>query len=169
MHPLVEEEHKGFNISVFQDADAESPNEWGDNSAFIVAFSSSQFWQVREGLKTPEDVEDWHATHYVYNLYAYIHSGITLSLSEFSCVWDSGQIGYVIVTKDENDIPFPEKCAEGLVESWNQYLSGQVYSYKVEDNEGNLQDSLHGIYANEETVLAEARAAADWQKEKAEA
>ena len=114
-------------------------------------------------------MEDWHATHYVYNLYAYIHSGITLSLSEFSCVWDSGQIGYVIVTKDENDIPFPEKCAEGLVESWNQYLSGQVYSYKGEDNEGNLQDSLHGIYANEETVLAEARAAADWQKEKAEA
>ena len=32
-------------------------------------------------------------------LYLYDHSGITISTSPFSCPWDSGQVGFAIVTK----------------------------------------------------------------------
>ena len=32
-------------------------------------------------------------------VYAYIHSGMTISTEPFSCPWDSGQLGFAIVTK----------------------------------------------------------------------
>ena len=91
----------------------------------------------------------------VFPLFAYIHSGVTLSLGEFSCRWDSGQIGWLVVDlgpaalfleeaahKDKESIlTWIEECGEkrekarqrakATVEMWNQYLSGDVWGYVV--------------------------------------
>lgn len=60
--------------------------------------------------------------------------------------FDSGQIGFLLVTREESEIPEPDKYAEGMVEEWNQYLSGDVWGFTVEDGDGNHIDSCWGFY-----------------------
>lgn len=74
-------------------------------------------------------------------LYLYDHSGITISTSPFSCRWDSGQIGFVIVTKDKiksnwnikkvtkKDIDRAMKVLLAEVDTYDNYIRGEVYGY----------------------------------------
>lgn len=80
------------------------------------------------------------AEHYIIlPLYLYDHSGITMSTGKFSCPWDSGQVGWIYVTKKQaveewgkkictkKVIEKAEKYLEGEVEEYDQYLTGDVY------------------------------------------
>lgn len=60
-------------------------------------------------------------------LYAYIHSCVRLSLSPFSCPWDSGCLGFVLAENEE--------IAKLFVESWDNYLNKPNYGFIVEERE----------------------------------
>ena len=62
----------------------------------------------------------------------------------------------VLVTKGGFEIPHPFEFAKGLVDEWNMYLSGDVWNYVIEDENGETIDSLCGMYGFEyakETAL----------------
>lgn len=77
-------------------------------------------------------------------LYLYDHSGITMSTSSFSCPWDSGQVGWIYVTKEklreEYGVKFitkniREKALKALedeVKEYDCYLTGEVYGFRLE-------------------------------------
>jgi len=86
-------------------------------------------------------------------LYLYDHSGITMSTTSFSCGWDSGQVGYIYLTKEkwdkEVDRDFvQEECAKYLtaeVETYDQYLTGQVYGkllHRVDDEDFEISRDI---------------------------
>lgn len=96
-------------------------------------------------------------------LYLYDHSGITISTSPFSCPWDSGQVGFAIVTKrsirelygckyvtkkvlDKMDL---DKWAEGEIETYDMELRGEVYGFYIEDENGEHEDSCGGFYGSD--------------------
>lgn len=88
-------------------------------------------------------------------LYLYDHGGITMNTSGFSCPWDSGQVGYIYATPakvleewgDGEDAKDKAKqCLEGEVKVYDQFLRGDVYGYRIEDEEGNDLDSCWGFY-----------------------
>jgi len=95
-------------------------------------------------------------------LYAYIHSGISISVSRtypFNDPWDSGQLGWVYIPKDTlRDLYGVERISKkrieqalaiisAEVEEYNNYLTGQVWSYILEDLEtGEIIDSCGGFY-----------------------
>jgi hypothetical protein len=91
-------------------------------------------------------------------LYLYDHSGITMSTKPFSCPWDSGRLGLIYVTKAKLREEYGVKrlgaatlrkataVLEGEVETYDQYLRGDVYGYAVEDEGGNVLDSCWGFY-----------------------
>ena len=107
--------------------------------------------------------------YYVFGLEAYIHSGVRLALLNRGNFcdrqWDVSNIGAVLVAKKE----WPrrakaEKAALGLINTWNDYLSGNVYGYTIENSAGELIDSCYGYYGDydaEYGALSEARAAVD--------
>ena len=92
---------------------------------------------------------EWEETHNVYPLYALIHGGVVLSVTsdmkEYYMGFDSGQIGFVLVTKNSGEIPDPFGYAKEMVEVWNQYLSGDVWGYTVTAPDGE-EVSCWGIY-----------------------
>jgi hypothetical protein len=96
-------------------------------------------------------------------VYMYDHSGITISTKPFSCRWDSGQVGWVVITKDNADkmgivdrsLPELEKVIEAEIDRYDHYLTGQVYGYRV-NYDGELVDSCYGFYD-----LADARSEAE--------
>ena len=103
-------------------------------------------------------------------LYLYDHSGITMRCSPFSCPWDSGQVGYIYATPDMIKREYKcknitkrvrEKVAELLkseVETYDQWLTGDIWCICVEDMYGEVVDSCCGYYGNE-YAMKEAKAA----------
>ena len=100
-------------------------------------------------------------TFVIIPLYIYEHSGIKLSTSPFSCRWDSGQIGYVYVNKDTIRKEYTTKkvtkaikervnqTIEAEIETYSQYLEGDVYYFDIVDSEGEVIDSCGGFFGTD--------------------
>jgi hypothetical protein len=159
----------------------QSPDEWGDDSLFLVGFHRA-FTVKRDKIVTqgqcraiftrdPEDDEkeiakELKKQYHVFGLEAYIHSGVVLVLShEGNFVdrqWDVSQLGAVFVSKAEwKDRANAKKAAQGLVKTWNDCLSGNVYGFIVKDERGETLDSCWGYIGDWEKsgVLEEGKSA----------
>lgn len=88
-------------------------------------------------------------------LYLYDHSGLSISTSSFSCGWDSGIVGFIYATKEKVKAEWGEspdavdKALEylrGEVETYDTYLTGNIYDYTIYDDNDNMLDSLCGIF-----------------------
>ena len=96
-----------------------------------------------------------------HKLYLYDHSGITISTRPFSCPWDSGQVGYIYVSKEKVRKEYGIKriteewknkilsYLDGEVETFDQYLRGDVYSFTIEDDNGDVINSCGGFYGDD--------------------
>lgn len=84
-------------------------------------------------------IKDFGSDYFIFSISAYIHSGVKLSLNKgsypFSCLFDVSSAGFILVKKDiKEDLTVEEahKYAQGLIETWNQYLSGEVYYIELQ-------------------------------------
>lgn len=164
-----------------QDGDPMPPDDWDDGMSFLVHYHR-QFWIENE--LCPENIlgyiytgdEDEYDKDGVENLLkdyhcfmvdAYIHSGVSLSLSRGFAGrlpqgherFDVSSVGAVLVKKKEfgaGGVEFEhsredaETMAQNLIETWNQYLLGDVYSCVVEKLDADKQqydyDVVGGFY-----------------------
>jgi hypothetical protein len=154
-------------------------NEWNQLS-HIVAWHNRYSFGKKEDIQQFKHQEDFNeylkelnGKILLLNLYMYEHSGISLSVNQsrpypFNDRWDSGQIGYAYVTYEEIQKEYSVKritkklkqkvikLIESEIESYNQYLNGQVYEYaiyKIEKcDKGHthqeIEDSLSGIFGD---------------------
>lgn len=118
-------------------------------------------------------VEKWRKTHFVLPLYLYDHSGITISTGSFACKWDSGQIGWIVCSFEDarkwhnfKKLTAKRKqliieCMEAEVQEYDQYLTGEVYGFIAEDENGNQLDSCWGFFGDIEYPIEEAKGAID--------
>jgi hypothetical protein len=142
---IVSEKVMGdYKVRTFIDESPESPREW-DNMGTMVCFHG----RYNLGDKTDyrsEDYSSWEDLKkgiienegecFILPLYLYDHSGITISTSPFSCNWDSGQVGFIFVSKhvvknygvDETKV---EEYLKGEVGTYDTYLRGEVYGFEV--------------------------------------
>jgi hypothetical protein len=108
-----------------------------------------------------EEAKDYLKKYRIFPLSAYIHSGVRLYLGTHKvCQWDSCQVGLVLASKSEWKTKDKAlKAVESLIETWNDYLSGQVYGFQVYDKEENKIDSCYGFYGDEgmKDAIAEAK------------
>lgn len=100
-------------------------------------------------------------------LYAYVHSGITISTSSFGDPWDSGCFGIAICTKEQvvnafgNDTDWQqhaEDIIEDEIETYDKFLTGGTYVYTVYEydkaaKEWTLNDTCGGFYSNDEDEM----------------
>lgn len=101
-------------------------------------------------------------------LYLYDHSGITMNTGEFSCRWDSGQVGYIYTDKntilevkgrmksdkgnyiqitDRNWKEAAYQWLESEVETYDMFITGEVYGYIDTNLETGEEDSCWGFYS----------------------
>lgn len=181
------EERNGYTINIYPDYNSETPDHWGDTDVFLVAFHRD-FTVERDGFgvetmravmnkgKNEDGEKDERALeilhdYHVFGLEAYIHSGVSLSLSYEGGYpdrqWDVSQLGCVLVSKKEARLrKTAHTRAKGLLETWNAVLSGSVYGFVVE-KDGEHLDSCWGFIETgwdmeKSYVLKEARDTADW-------
>jgi hypothetical protein len=108
----------------------------------------------------------------ILELYIYDHGGITMRSGPFSCPWDSGQVGVMVMTKEQarQEYSGPDYIAkataymEGEIKEYDAYLTGDVFGWQIYDPEDNFVDSCFGYYGYErniEYVMSEVKAIID--------
>lgn len=161
---------KGSNntLKILVDENPESPRNW-DNlgvCAFFhsrydfgdkVKFSSNDFdsWtEMKEAI-----VKDFDGA-IVLSVYMLDHSGITIATTPFSCPWDSGQLGFIYVTKErlraeysvkrisKKVIAKAAKVLQSEIKILDQYLMGDVYGFVIEDETESHVDSCYGFFGS---------------------
>ena len=76
-------------------------------------------------------------------VYRYEHSGVAYSTSSFGCQWDSGQVGYISMSREVAELDWikatPEEllvhateCLKAEVETYSAWANGDVYEYTIE-------------------------------------
>jgi hypothetical protein len=98
-------------------------------------------------------------------LYLYDHSGLTMNTTGFSCPWDSGQVGWIFVKKEDVRKEYSKtkltpkirkKAIEllmGEVNIYDQFLCGEVYGYTITDLTGEETDSCGGFFGDPEDYM----------------
>lgn len=139
--------HGRYNLV---DVDNPASGEHGSYYADFLAYLRNDSLSIRDVIYLP--------------VYAYIHSGLSLSTAPFSCSWDSGQVGYIYVPKSEVRQEFSTKRVsqklfnkvEDILASeikiFSQYLGGEIYAFEILDLGGNHVDSCCGFYSIEDAI-----------------
>lgn len=96
---------------------------------------------------------------YVFPLYAYIHSGIVLSMKKFSDRWDSGMCGAVLVRKSEySNREQAYKASQSYIDYVNDILMGEIYKIIIQIHDKNkkiIDYDIIGGYVGEESAMSE--------------
>ncbi len=156
-------------LLIEQDYNPETPRNW-DNLTKIIAFGKYRGLGDKHDINS-NNFSDWddnkqgvmkeYDVVVIKPLYMYSHSGETISTSPFSCPWDSGQLGWVIVTKEDLRKEYglkrvskkfrlmAENILEAEIEVLDQYIRGDVYLFDINDSEGDTEDSCSGFYGSD--------------------
>ena len=158
-------QYKGYEIEIYQDEFPENPREW-DNLTTMVCFHK-RYDLPNETEYNSDMFSSWeHLENQIHKdndicvclpVYMHDHSGITVRTYPFSCQWDSGQIGFIYVTKNKIKKEFnkkriskelTKKVKQYLIhelETYDDYITGNAYGYSViKDNK--ILDSCSGYY-----------------------
>lgn len=175
---IVKEERIGdYVYRIFDDADLHNPRtEWENTTRMVCFHKRYNLGDDSHGY----DVNDYNVSDYIgwdelleaiqaeedvvayLPVYMYDHSGISLNTTGFSCPWDSGQVGWIYITKDKLGDLSPEWTTQdkleeimtGDVQTYEDYINGNGYGYEVykvtacslgHDHE-ELIDSCYGFY-----------------------
>ena len=106
-------------------------------------------------------------------LYLFDHSGITMRTTPFGDHWDSGLVGHIFISfarirhvwgggkyvgdswvegsgiLTKKRLAQAESCLNAEVETYDQFLTGDVWGYQIEDAAGNEEDSCWGYFGHE--------------------
>ena len=161
MRSIHEEKYKDYKIQVFIDEDPPNPRKEFDNFGHMICFHRRYDLGDKHNLSVEEAKELSKRKDVIsLPLFLYDHSGITMKTSPFSCPWDSGQVGFIYVTKEEIRKEFgvklvTQKTKERVVsilrsevEEYDQYLTGNVYGYTIVDPYGEEKYSCWGFFGN---------------------
>jgi hypothetical protein len=174
----------GRIIEVIQDNDAQNPREEWDNFGTMICFHRRYTLGDKHKYDSPDEAMaavKKQGIGLLLPMYMYDHSGITIRTTPFSCPWDSGQIGFIYITKaklrEEYSVKrvtkkIIEKARLNLlaeVTTYNQFLTGETFGFKTYANEeakdaGEEQDSCWGFYGSdilENGILEQAGAKAE--------
>jgi hypothetical protein len=159
-----------YKIEIIPDENSCSPRE-DDNLGTMVCFHSRYNLGDKHDYNH-NDYRGWDEMEraiiknekagVILPLYLYDHSGITMNTTGFSCRWDSGQVGFIFISKKKMREEYGYKriskkliervkgYLEGEVKTYDQYLTGDVYGYRITDTETDEEvDSCWGYYGDD--------------------
>lgn len=157
-----------MRYEILTDEGPESPRKDG----FGTILYTSTRYELGDERVDPEEIEQKMKDSSVIAIpvYALIHGSISLSTRNFGDLWDSGQSGIIFVYKEEvrktwNITKISKKRRELVIEAlkneieiYSQYLAGEVYGYKIFDDQDEEVEACWGFYgfetANKEAVEA---------------
>jgi len=174
----------GLTLTISRDEHGDSPRDW-DNLGVMECHHGR--YNLGDGAKlNPDDFGGWDEMErhlinkedavVILPLYLYDHGGISISTDSFigrahHAEWDSGRVGFIYATRraileeynckriTRKIIERVTACLRGEVETYDQYLRGDVYGYAITNAEGNDVVSLWGLYGLDYAMVEAEQAA----------
>jgi hypothetical protein len=142
---------ENISVEIIVDDYAESPREWCNATKFVM-FHKRLNLPNELGIKN-EDYGSWDEMQealdnqykWVYPVFMYDHGGLAFSINSFDCKWDSGQVGFIV--SDEGTPEEAYKWAKSELETYGQYVNGEVYGVRVFEDTEEI-DSSYEYYAS---------------------
>ncbi len=158
-------------------SDADNPRTW-DNLGKCIFFHSRYNFGDKHDIdandynnfaEMAKDLRKNHDAVVVLPVYMYDHSGQTIRTTPFGDRWDSGQLGFIIATREAIKASYggkivtkqkrerAEQHLKGEIETLDQYLTGDVYGFTLNtfdpavndaDDDGDFKDSCWGFYGD---------------------
>lgn len=169
-----EYEGKQVEVRQLEDEDPQNPREDCDNFGTFVAWhrrsslgdvNVGQGFDISAAIKSGE-----YAKGLIYlPVWLYEHGCQTVRACDenpFTCHWDSGQVGWVYVSREKAIAEFGKKyltksvkakalaCIKAEIETFDYYLTGAVFGCEVveidaDGNDGDVLDSCWGFYGSD--------------------
>lgn len=164
-----------MKIRIERDTEPTDPREW-DNLGRMVCFHRRYTLGDKHDYNT-DNYDGWAALRaaiteeenavVILPLFLYDHGGITMSCSTetFSAVdshgWDWGCVGFIFVRREDvlkeySKKRITKKTLESVtkvlvdeVETYDQYLTGDIWGYIIEYDDGEHLDSCWGFHGKE--------------------
>lgn len=168
-------EEAKYTIRIFSDSDATNPHDMSDE---VLWFSNHRDYRFDGSLsavttndnKSIDDFDGFGAflkalnkskEYKYYPVYAFIHSGISLSTEPFSgpdARWDSGMFALACVERQKTEEATDELFKSDF-EDMEAYITGEIYGFKILDEAGNIVECIGGYYGDkvEESILADVK------------
>ena len=170
-------QYKGYTIKIEQDTDPTDPRRGWDNLGTIYGKWGEGDFSSIENNYNWEDTQKYLNKNFIWlPVYGYEHGGRTVKTTPFSCRWDSGLMGVIAVSKDvarkeygrltKKRVDKIEQYLLGEVETFDHYLTGNVWGYEVYKDEEFISScwGYFGDWDNEEYgPLTEAKSVVDYQ------
>lgn len=181
-------EYRGQLIKIYQDEDARDPRDW-DNLGTMICFHNQYELGDEHELRT-EDFDNWDGVKQylmkeknafiILSLFLYDHSGLRMKIGSFSGLlaqghaeFDSGQVGFIYVTpEDVRKCYMVKRITEKIrnqvrnnliseVNTYDDYLSGNVYGFMSETSDGEDIDSCWGFFGDTDYMISGAKSGID--------
>jgi len=158
--------NKTYKLEIVQDTDPENPRNW-DNLGKMICFHrrynlgdehSYKFNDYNSWEEMKTDIIKQENVAVIYPLYLYNHSGITISTTPFGDRWDSGQVGFVYISKQTIYEEYnckritkairlkAESVLQAEVKTYDKYIIGDAWGYRITDEDENEIESCWGYY-----------------------
>jgi hypothetical protein len=152
-----------FRLRIVRDEDPQDPREW-DNLGTMVCWHRRYDLGDEQPSEYPGEYQDELPPHVALPLYLYDHGGITMRTTNFSCGWDSGQVGFIYVTIAKIKAEYGwevltakrrakiEQYLRNEVETYDHYLTGNVYGFELEKQvagEWEPDESCWGFFGDD--------------------
>lgn len=154
-----------LTVKIEYDPEPLNPRKEYDNLGIMVCFHR----RYNLGDETDYRSEDYHSWDelreaieknedpvVILPLYLHDHSGLTMRTSDFGDHWDSGQVGFIYLPREKakkeygkltkKNLKNAKEVLEGEVDTYDEYLGGQVYGFVIEDENEEEIESLWGIF-----------------------
>lgn len=176
-----------LKVSVNLDDDAINPREDCNLCLMSLFVRNHTLPQEIEGLDTYDfvDYDEMEAElkrqfPVVVRVYGYLHGGLVFNTAPFACTWDSGTAGFAVMTEETMteggfDLDIAYKIIESEVDTYNKYINGMVYAYRIDKVSTCNMGCKHaecieyvGGYYNDDEALAEGYKMANFLAERME-
>jgi len=168
MNDIIETiEYKNYQIQLCYDTFPDNPRNW-DNLGVINCFHKRYNLGEAHNFNEPQELIEWIEANqdkiYYLPLYMYEHGNITISATPFQCRFDSGQIGFIYITKElaeAEGIKKPYDLLAHEIKVYDHYLKGETYGAMILDQSGEVIDSQFGYLGDTDEVINEAKGMID--------
>jgi hypothetical protein len=186
-------EINGFRVEIDQDYDPMSPRDDDSPGCGLVMWGQHYSFPNDAGIDIGSYPAGWTSIElellgrddvlHTEPIWVYDHSGIAFKTGArtypFDCRWDSAQCGVAYVTAkmwadtqgsewtgSDEQVEQAKRLIAGDVETYGQYVSGDVYCYAIIDPaDGETVDSCSGYYGWEAVTEAAKEAAENATRE----
>ena len=166
-------QYRGIDINIFYDDCCDSPRDFAEH--FTTIWCNNSHYRADgkdiDDLLKELDLDDFPGSfknlcaiadkkgYFAIPVYAYIHSGISLSLGSFSDPWDSGTFGVITIPKATIYKEYNcKRISKSLKETLTGYIKAEIKEYedycnsncfRFEIAEGDDEDCMGGFYGDD--------------------